>query len=172
LRKPPKTLLCLPHNPNSTNDDAQFTGIDKPDPADPTKEPYNVYRFNAKRFDPNTGTYDMGFRDYNPGLNRFLTRDTYNGALADLNLALNPWTGNRYAYAGGNPLSMVELDGHKFEEETGAEYNARLAKYYAARAKPASPPSVENSTLKSILGEIMQGRTQLGSRATARLAPR
>ncbi|WP_406424512.1 hypothetical protein OH809_02265 [Streptomyces sp. NBC_00873] len=25
----------------------------------------------------------MGFRNYNPGLNRFTTRDRYNGALAD-----------------------------------------------------------------------------------------
>jgi RHS repeat-associated protein len=89
-----------------------FTGIDKPDTADPTKEPFNVYRYNAKRFDPAAGTYDMGFRDYNPGLNRFLIRDTYNGALADLNLGLNPFTGNRYAFAGGNPTTNIELDGH------------------------------------------------------------
>jgi hypothetical protein len=54
----------------------------------------------------------MGFRDYHPGLNRFLTRDTYNGALADLNLSLNPWTGNRYAFAGGNPITGIEHDGH------------------------------------------------------------
>ena len=54
----------------------------------------------------------MGFRDYNPGLNRFLTRDTYTGALADLNLGTDPYTGNRYAFTGGNPVSRVELDGH------------------------------------------------------------
>ncbi|MFE9207587.1 RHS repeat-associated core domain-containing protein, partial [Micromonospora sp. NPDC007230] len=95
-----------------SNDDAQFTGIDKPDAADPTKEPYNAYRFNAKRWDQNSQSYDMGFRDYSPGLNRFLTRDSYNGALADMRLGLNPWTGNRYAFGGGNPISAVELDGH------------------------------------------------------------
>ena len=54
----------------------------------------------------------MGFRDYDPGLNRFLTRDMYNGALADMRLALDPWNMNRYAFAGGNPISFVELDGH------------------------------------------------------------
>jgi RHS repeat-associated protein len=89
-----------------------FTGIDKPGAADPTKEPFNVYRYNAKRFDRSSGTYDMGFRDYNPGLNRFLVRDTYNGALSDLNLSLDPFSGNRYAFGGGNPTSMIELDGH------------------------------------------------------------
>ncbi|WP_405146988.1 hypothetical protein OG589_06205 [Sphaerisporangium sp. NBC_01403] len=95
------------------NDDKLFTGIDKPDPVDPTaNDEYNPYRFNAKRWDNSTGTYDMGFRDYNPGLNRFLTLDSYNGALNDLSLGTDPWTANRYAFTGGNPINMVELDGH------------------------------------------------------------
>ncbi|MFI1714417.1 DNRLRE domain-containing protein [Streptomyces litmocidini] len=95
-----------------SNDDSEFTGVDKPDAADPTKEAYNPYRFNAKRWDANSGTYDMGFRDYSPGLNRFTTRDMYNGALADMNLGRDALTGNRYAFAGGNPTSRIELDGH------------------------------------------------------------
>jgi RHS repeat-associated protein len=95
-----------------SDDTARFTGTDKPDPADPAKEPYNAYRFNAKRWDQATASYDMGFRDYSPGLNRFLTRDTYNGALADLHLGLDPFTGSRYAFGGGNPISSVEFDGH------------------------------------------------------------
>ncbi|TQK52322.1 RHS repeat-associated protein [Streptomyces sp. SLBN-118] len=95
-----------------SDDDSEFTGVDKPDPADPTKEAYNPYRFNAKRWDANSGTYDMGFRDYDPGLNRFTTRDMYNGALADMNLSSDALTGNRYAFAGGNPISRIELDGH------------------------------------------------------------
>ncbi|MER6591124.1 DNRLRE domain-containing protein [Micromonospora purpureochromogenes] len=95
------------------NDEAQFTGIDKPEAADPTKEPYNAYRFNAKRWDQNSESYDMGFRDYSPGLNRFLSRDSYNGAMADMNLSLSPFTGNRYAFGGGNPITMVEYDGHE-----------------------------------------------------------
>ncbi|MCP2323432.1 RHS repeat-associated protein [Hamadaea flava] len=98
------------------NDDSQFTGIDKPNPTDPTKEPYNPYRFNSKRWDQQSGTYDMGFRDYDPGLNRFLTRDAYNGALSDLNLCQDPWTGNRYAFGAGNPITNVELDGHRFDD--------------------------------------------------------
>jgi hypothetical protein len=36
----------------------------------------------------------------------------YNGALADMRLGLNPYTGNRYAFAGGNPITGIELDGH------------------------------------------------------------
>jgi RHS repeat-associated protein len=64
----------------------------------------------------------MGFRDYNPGLNRFVSRDNYNGPLSDLNLGLNPWTGNRYAFAGGNPVTGVELDGHGLCADDGCMY--------------------------------------------------
>ncbi|WP_420708037.1 DNRLRE domain-containing protein [Streptomyces sp. 142MFCol3.1] len=95
------------------DDKTEFTGIDKPDAADPTKEAYNPYRYNAKRWDSRSGTYDMGFRDYNPGLNRFTTRDMYNGALADMKLGADPYTSNRYAFTGGNPTSFIELDGHR-----------------------------------------------------------
>ncbi|MFE6176483.1 DNRLRE domain-containing protein [Streptomyces sp. NPDC056464] len=95
-----------------SDDKDDFTGIDKPDAADPTKEAYNPYRYSAKRWDAQSETYDMGFRNYSPGLNRFTTRDMYNGALADMNLGTDPFTGNRYAFTGGNPTSSVEIDGH------------------------------------------------------------
>ncbi|WP_258308210.1 DNRLRE domain-containing protein [Streptomyces sp. NWU339] len=97
-----------------SDDEKQFTGADKPDAANPDKEQYNDYRYNAQRYDDGSGTYDMGFRNYDPGLNRFLTRDMYGGALDDMSLATDPYTGNRYAFAGGNPISFVELDGHLF----------------------------------------------------------
>ncbi|WP_162830392.1 RHS repeat-associated core domain-containing protein, partial [Amycolatopsis palatopharyngis] len=97
------------------DDEEAFTGIDKPDAQNPGQEPYNFYRYNGKRWDPSSGSYDMGFRDYNPGLNRFTTRDTYNGALADLNLGTDPWTGNRYAFTSGNPISRIEIDGHYWD---------------------------------------------------------
>ncbi|MEU8887834.1 DNRLRE domain-containing protein [Streptomyces sp. NPDC048442] len=98
-----------------TDDASDFTGIDKPSAADPTKEAYNPYRFNSKRWDASSGTYDMGFRDYNPGLNRFTSRDMYNGALDDMRLGSDPMTGNRYAFAGGNPIGGIELDGHQLK---------------------------------------------------------
>ncbi|MEV6245316.1 DNRLRE domain-containing protein, partial [Streptomyces sp. NPDC051742] len=99
-----------------TNNDAEFTGVDKPDTAQPDKEAYNPYRFNGKRWDSATGTYDMGFRDYSPGLNRFTSRDMYNGALSDMRLGSDPFTGNRYAFTGGNPISGIEIDGHNWCE--------------------------------------------------------
>lgn len=56
----------------------------------------------------------MGSRDYSPGLNRFTTRDRYNGALADMSLCAAPYAGNRYSFTGGNPVSRTELDGHSW----------------------------------------------------------
>ena len=97
-----------------SNNDAEFTGADKPDPGNPDDEPYNSYRFNTKRYDSASGNYDMGFRDYSPSQNRFLSLDLYNGALADLGLSTNPFTMNRYSFGGGNPISAVEIDGHLF----------------------------------------------------------
>ncbi|RZT11688.1 RHS repeat-associated protein, partial [Kribbella sp. VKM Ac-2569] len=101
----------------TTGDDAIFDN----DPAK-TADIVNPYRFNSKRFDGATGTYDMGFREYNPGLNRYLTRDMFNGALQDLALGTDPWNTNRYAFAGGNPINRIELDGHYAIDENGEPY--------------------------------------------------
>jgi RHS repeat-associated protein len=90
-----------------------FTGADKNTTSpSSTAQPDNVYRFNAMRWDSSSGQYDMGFRNYDPGLNQFVSRDMYDGALNDMNLAADPFTGSAYAFGNGNPISNVELDGH------------------------------------------------------------
>ncbi|MER7107911.1 golvesin C-terminal-like domain-containing protein [Streptomyces sp. NPDC000229] len=109
-----RTRATYGYTAYGSDDESQFTGADKPDAGNPDQESYNAFRFNAARFDKASGTYDMGFRNYDPGLNRFLTRDSYSGALSDMSLATDPFTGNRYAFAGGNPITFVELDGHLF----------------------------------------------------------
>lgn len=109
-----KTRSTYGYTAYGKDDASQFTGADKPESGNPGKESYNAFRFNSSRWDKGSGTYDMGFRNYDPGLNRFTTRDSYGGALADMSLATDPFTGNRYAFAGGNPVTFVELDGHLF----------------------------------------------------------
>jgi YD repeat-containing protein len=86
--------------------------------------PLNPYRFSQRRMDSGTaasttptvptgsGGYDMGARRFGPDLGGFLQRDMFEGALADLDLATDPLTQNRYALAGGNPISYMEWDGH------------------------------------------------------------
>nr|WP_246220888.1 DNRLRE domain-containing protein [Phytoactinopolyspora mesophila] len=114
------TIATYGYTAYGSEDEDLFTGLDAPDPGDPTvDEAYNVYRYNATRWDAASGTYDMGFRHYDPGLNRFLSRDMYNGALDDLNLGLDPWNNNRYAFAGGNPITRVEIDGHSNQVADG-----------------------------------------------------
>ncbi|KUF14694.1 sugar-binding protein [Streptomyces silvensis] len=146
-------------------DPSDFTGIDKPTATDPTKEAYNPYRFNSKRWDAASGTYDMGFRDYSPGLNRFTTRDMYTGALADMDLGSDPMTGNRYAFAGGNPVGNVELDGHIFGcgvcdavidkvEDTGKAVSKGAAKAARKAVKGAkvSPLGVAARVFGNVIG--------------------
>ena len=111
-----KTRATYGYTAYGKDDESQFTGVDKPGSTGTgeEEETYNAFRFNASRWDAGSGTYDMGFRNYDPGLNRFLTRDYYGGALADMGLTTDPFLNNRYAFAGGNPISFVELDGHLF----------------------------------------------------------
>ncbi|MEV0615108.1 RHS repeat-associated core domain-containing protein [Nonomuraea sp. NPDC050404] len=154
------------------NDDKLFTGVDKPDPADPTaKEEYNPYRFNAKRWDNSTGMYDMGFRDYSPTLNRFLNLDSYKGALADLALSLDPWTANRYAFAGGNPIGLIEIDGHEPRPWHNPKYDGSQCKNNfgkecdpsGAKAAAAGKQTLVVAPVKPFAPPVVpQGKTSTG----------
>ncbi|MGW4166799.1 golvesin C-terminal-like domain-containing protein [Streptomyces chartreusis] len=137
-----------------SDDTSEFTGIDKPDPGNPGKEDYNPYRFNAKRWDAQSGTYDMGFRDYSPGLNRFTSRDMYTGALADMNLGTDPFTGNRYAFGGGNPANFIEYDGH-----FAFALVAAVAVVVVAAALITDEVSAEQSGRESMLDRMADGLT-------------
>lgn len=61
--------------------------------------------------DPKTGSYHIGPRVMDPKINRFVGGDQYVAAGANLELQLDPLTGNPYLYAGANPAGMVD-DGH------------------------------------------------------------
>ncbi|WP_212995918.1 DNRLRE domain-containing protein [Winogradskya consettensis] len=140
------------------NDTAQFTGADKPDasnPENPDKVPYNSYRFQSKRYDQASGDYDMGFRDYDPGINQFLSRDNYNGALADLGLAADPYTGNRYAFAGGNPISNVELDGHNFLTDAADAIGDGIKNVVSDAKKPAK--EFGSAFVDHVKGSVKEG---------------
>jgi RHS repeat-associated protein len=76
------------------------------------KVPTNPVRFQGKRFDSGSGSYDMGARRYSPSVGRWLQQDMYYGALDNLGLSQDPLTANRYAFLGANPVNYVEFDGH------------------------------------------------------------
>jgi RHS repeat-associated protein len=128
------------------------TDLTKGDEVD--DNPFNPYRYTAKRFDSGSGSLDMGARRFGPDINRFLQMDQYSGALADLRLGTDPLTGNRYGLAGGNPLSYIEWDGHVvYRDGEGAgsatpqeTYQPTLAEIVTNPLyplRPAPPPSFE-----------------------------
>ncbi|MGW1086976.1 DNRLRE domain-containing protein [Streptomyces sp. NPDC002596] len=89
----------------------EWTGLDSI--AEPGSDGENPYRFNGKRWNAQSETYDMGVRDYSPEHNRFISRDSYTGAAADMSLGAGPANSNRYGFAGGNPVNNVDRDGHE-----------------------------------------------------------
>jgi RHS repeat-associated protein len=95
------------------------TGVDKPGATTP-KMPYNAYRFNSARIDVATANLNMGARSYDPNINRFMSRDNYTGAGADQALGTDPWAAGGYGFAGGNPVSNIELDGHDWKSTAGS----------------------------------------------------
>jgi RHS repeat-associated protein len=76
----------------------------------------NPYRSTGKRLDQGSSTYDMGARRYSAATGRFLQVDLYYSALDNLGLSEDPRTQNRYALAGANPITFVEVDGHGVRE--------------------------------------------------------
>jgi RHS repeat-associated protein len=68
-------------------------------------------RFQLARQDETLGVYTLGPRLFDPAINRFVGADFYVAAEANMALAVDPLTGNRYLYAGANPVGMID-DGH------------------------------------------------------------
>ena len=101
-----------------------YTAYGKTDPAvsandENDKAPLNPFRFTADRFDSGSGSIDMGARRFGPDVGRFLQADVFAGSLSDLGLSIDPLTQNRYSFAGGNPVSFVEFDGHMVMADGG-----------------------------------------------------
>jgi RHS repeat-associated protein len=87
--------------------------------------PYNTVGYTGQHYDDMTGLMDMKARWYDPTVGRFLTEDPWPGDL------LSPWTQNRYAYVGNNPLRYWDPTGRTpqdyfWEEQTDTSYS-----YYA-----------------------------------------
>ncbi len=92
---------------------AMFTGADAGNATPgPNVVPYNSNRFNAMPWDPGSGQYNMGARNYQPGTGSFTTADMYAGAGADMAMTSDPFSGGAYAFGDANPISNIELDGH------------------------------------------------------------
>lgn len=108
----------MPDEKGTTGVDAYSTSTDAPTGMAEDLESDNPYRFSWKRLHGGTGAYDIRFRDYNPGINRFLTRGFYQGALKDL----ASWTAA--AHAAHGHLDRPEVGQHKVHD--GRDDSSRL----------------------------------------------
>jgi RHS repeat-associated protein len=110
----------------------------------------NPFRFEGFYYDSGVKTYDMRARMYRPDVGRFLTQDRYESAAGDFHLQSDHLTQNRYAFAGGNPVSNIEWDGHragrgayevwsKFFDMTGQEVVLRWGRA-SSRSNPRRGP--------------------------------
>ena len=92
--------------------DNAASGADHQDPTNPYR--YSDKRVDASASDPRSGTglIDMGARQFSPYAASFLQQDYLTDPGADLGLSTDLVNDNRYALAGGNPVSFIDSDGH------------------------------------------------------------
>ncbi|WP_248579442.1 RHS repeat-associated core domain-containing protein [Nocardioides sp. InS609-2] len=107
----------------------------------------NPYRYTAKRLDTGTSTLNMGARHFSPTTSRFLTPDSYSGALDNLGLSTDPLTSNRYALAAGNPLNNIEVDGHRPIQDNGDEVETHLPYNTGSSGSGGGASSTSSSTV-------------------------
>lgn len=109
----------------------------------------NPLRFQGFIYDSALKTYDMQARAYRPEVGRFQTADRLEDSAQDLSLETDPLTQNRYAWAGGNPITNIEYDGHgifddiKDEVEEKAEDTAKGVKDFGEGVGDAAKESYE-----------------------------
>ncbi|MDP9324929.1 MAG: hypothetical protein M3O87_00135 [Candidatus Dormibacteraeota bacterium] len=70
--------------------------------------------FKGGRRDATTGDYQLGSRTYDPSKASFLTPDAYRAGSSakDLSIGTDPLTMNRYAALNGDPVNLVDPNGH------------------------------------------------------------
>lgn len=90
-----------------------------PEQALGTDAQNNNYRFEGFYLDSGIDTYDLQARNYRPQDSLYTSQDTFEAALGDQQLRADPLTQNLYAFAGGNPTTNIEWDGHYAESPCG-----------------------------------------------------
>ncbi|MGB7604266.1 MAG: RHS repeat-associated core domain-containing protein [Lutisporaceae bacterium] len=94
--------------------------------------PYNTNGFAGKSYDAKANLIDMNARWYGAQNGRFTTADPYTGDI------LTPYTQNRYAYVGNNPINRWDPLGYWMAGDEDLSAKARLkideyeAEYYEA----------------------------------------
>ncbi|MGB7605002.1 MAG: glycohydrolase toxin TNT-related protein, partial [Lutisporaceae bacterium] len=87
--------------------------------------PYNTNGFAGKSYDAKANLIDMNARWYGAQNGRFTTADPYTGDI------LTPYTQNRYAYVGNNPINRWDPLGYWMagDDDLSAKAVAKIAEY-------------------------------------------
>jgi RHS repeat-associated protein len=74
----------------------------------------NDFFYRSGRRDGAVGDYQFGARTYDPKKASFTVPDSYRAAdpAKDLSVGTDPLTANRYNYVNGDPVNLVDPDGH------------------------------------------------------------
>jgi RHS repeat-associated protein len=114
---------------------------DDPDAGLSQEAQDNPFRFQGFYYDSGVKTYDMHARHYRPDTGRFLQRDQYAAAVGNQALQADTLTQNRYAFAGANPVTNVEFDGHFFSRTTFKRFLRGVSRAAQAKAPSRGRPS-------------------------------
>ncbi|MBB1140699.1 RHS repeat-associated core domain-containing protein [Myroides sp. WP-1] len=104
----------------------------------------NVYKFNGKEIDPQTGYYYYGARYYDPGTSIFLSVDP----LAEKYPNINPYT-----YVANNPINAIDPDGRKIiyvirgNKGNDQVFTYRNGAFYDSKNKIFTPDAKKQSTM-------------------------
>ncbi len=166
------------------------TGATKPAEFEDTKDlgesaQDNPFRFQGHFYDAGIQTYDMHARSYRPQHGRFLSQDRFAQASGDQALQSDPLTQDRYSFAGANPVTNVEFDGHDphaqdthargcFDGRCGGASklrNQRRAARATGRALRAQSRAVGASVAGSYTGPAQSGSVPLTDTTSSRAAP-
>ena len=112
-----------------------------------------------------TSLFDFGFRAYAPDLGLFTSPDDVAGS------ALNPVTFARYLYAGANPETLVDPDGHcmRYEDNVCADHRNSAAQQQAAHNSIVAYNARKQA--KAEATELDYGRrSHVGGKTTAAIA--
>lgn len=106
-------------------------------PCNTGSSPYSDLFFRLGKRDANTGTYQMGSRTYDPNKAAFLTPDTYRATSGDedLSVGTDPLTMNRYSYVNGDPVNLIDPDGHAACNPLKSECRKRMGNFLERHKK-------------------------------------